>query len=235
MKFQTNLIKAKLIKRYKRFLADAVLEDGTPITAHCPNTGSMKTCGSEGDTIYLSFHDDPKRKLKYTWELTQVKDGFIGINTHRPNLIVKEALEQQKIASLSSYHKVFPERKRGESRLDFYLESQEPPTPCWVEVKNVTLLEGDSVLFPDAVSIRALKHVKSLEEAVSCGQRGVLIFLVNRPEGSSFKVAHHIDPDYAKALKKAQAMGVEILAYRAQNSLLETTLGEPIKVDLTFS
>lgn len=218
MKFEKALIKATLIKRYKRFLADCTLEDGTEITAHCPNTGSMKTCGSPGDTIYLSHHDDPKRKLKYTWELTETKGGFIGVNTHKPNQIVKEALEQKVIKELSSYSEIKAERKRGDSRLDFYLSGAPEGIPCWLEVKNATLLSKDEVIFPDAVSERALKHIKTLEEIVATGERAALLFVVNRPEGKSFRAAHEIHPEYAKALAEAQKKGVEVLVYRVKAS-----------------
>ena len=228
MKLEAPLLKATLVKRYKRFLADAVLENSQTITAHCPNTGSMKTCGSPGDTIYLSHNDDPKRKLKYTWEFTETSGGLIGINTHRPNQIVKEALQNRKISELSEYSKVFPEKKRGNSRLDFYLEGDKNKPACWVEVKNVTLLEDNQLLFPDAVSERALKHIKTLEEILKEGERAVLLFLINRPEGTSFKPAEHIDPAYSKALIEAKEKGVEVLCYRSENSLEGSTLGKAL-------
>ena len=224
MKFPSPLISATLIKRYKRFLADVTLADGSIVTAHCPNTGSMKTCGKEGDTVYLSHNDDPKRKLKYTWELTKTDGGFIGVNTHRPNAIVKEALLAGAVKELSSYKEVCPEKKRGDSRLDFYLPGDETKPACWVEVKNVTLLEGDELTFPDAVSVRALKHIKTLEEIAAGGERAVLLFLLNRPEGSSFRAAHEIHPEYAEALEKAEKGGVEVLTCRVKSSTYDQTV-----------
>lgn len=232
MKYQAPLIKATLLKRYKRFLADAVLEDGSLVTAHCPNTGSMRNCGEKGDVIYLSFHNDPKRKLKYTWELTEVSGGFVCVNTHRPNGVIKEALGLREIPELSKYSEITPEKKRGDSRLDFYLASEGQLPPCWLEVKSVTLLDNNELLFPDSVSKRALKHLKTLEGVVESGERAVLLFLINRPEGFCFKPAKEIDPEYALALKEVQDKGVELLAYRAQNSLVGTSLGEPVPIVL---
>lgn len=231
MEFPSQLIKATLIKRYKRFLADATLEDGTVITAHCPNTGSMKSCGIAGNTIYLTHTDDPKRKLKYTWQLTETKGGFININTHKANAIVKEALETGQVPELAAYSKIKPEKKRGDSRLDFYLEQDGLP-PCWVEVKSVTLLEGEQVLFPDAVSTRGLKHIQDLEKIALSGERAVLFFLVNRPEGKSFTPAAAIHPEYAEALAKAQKNGVEVLVYRASHSLEESRIDCKVPLDL---
>ena len=211
------------MKRYKRFLADVQLPNGEVVVAHCPNTGSMKTCGSPGDIIYLSYNPSPKRKLSYTWELTQTKKGFIGINTHRPNKIVEEAILNQQIKSLSGYKQIKREVKYGEnSRIDLLLSG--PKGLCWVEVKNVTLLDQKSVLFPDAVTSRGLKHLKELKSKVTEGDRSVIFFLINRPEGDSFSPAYHIDPTYSKELVTAQKMGVEVLAYRCCNSLEASTI-----------
>jgi len=219
MKFEKPLLRATLIKRHKRFLAEAVLEDGTQVTAHCPNTGSMKTCGSPGDIIYLSHQDNPKRKLKYTWELTQTEAGFVGVNTHRPNQIVKEALENKVIKELTSYEEIKPEKKKDDSRLDFYLSgSVIGEAPCWVEVKNVTLLAGSHVVFPDAVSERAVKHLKTLEKIAKSGERAALLFVINRAEGDFFRAAHEIHMEYAEALTKAQKNGVLVLTYRVKSS-----------------
>ncbi len=235
MEFPSKLIKATLIKRYKRFLADATLEDGSVITAHCPNTGSMKSCGGEGDIIYLSSNNDPKRKLKYTWQLTATHSGFININTHSANTLVKEALGQGAIPPFADYKKIKPEKKRGDSRLDFYLSPEENLNlkPCWIEVKSVTLFQNDMILFPDAVSTRALKHVEELEKIATEGERAVLFFLVNRPEGKAFQPAATIHPEYAEALKRAQKNGVEILAYRAIHSLEKSYIGEAVPIKLS--
>lgn len=236
MDFPATLIKATLLKRYKRFLADATLEDGSTITAHCPNTGSMTSCGKAGDTIYLTSNNDPKRKLKYTWQLSETPDGgLININTHSANALVKEALEQGSIEPVASYKKIKAEKKKGDSRIDFYLEPEEgsKDPPCWIEVKSVTLLEGNYLLFPDAVSTRALKHIKSLEKIVADGERAILLFLLNRPEGQAFRPAAKIHPKYAEALKEAKENGVEILAYRAQHSLKGSIVSSSVAVELS--
>lgn len=224
MKFESKLIKASLIKRYKRFLADVCLENGEIVVAHCPNTGSMKTCGEPGDTVYLSSHDDPKRKLKYTWELTQCKTGLIGINTHRPNHIVEEALKKQRIDALKDYTNIKREVKYQDSRFDFKLTDASHSKTCWLEVKNVTLLEKDKLYFPDAVSTRALKHLKTLETIAKKGERAIIFYLVNRTEEGVFHTADHIHPDYGKTLIKVVQSGVEVLVYQNKISTNEITL-----------
>ena len=230
LNFDHELIPATLIKRYKRFLADAKLDCGTQITAHCPNTGSMKTCGSPGDRIYLSHNDSPKRKLAYTWELTQTKGGFIGINTHRPNKLVLNAIKDGQIAELSGYQNIRAEVPYGDrSRIDILLEEGKRP-PCYVEVKNVTLLVDDQLAFPDAVSERGLKHIKELEKQLKLGNRAVMFFLVNRPEGDYFRPAKEIDPTYSKALETAQKAGVEVLIYRCSHSLNASKITEKLSL-----
>lgn len=231
MNFDQTLIPATLVKRYKRFLADATLDCGTTITAHCPNTGSMKSCGSPGDRIYLSHHSSPKRKLAYTWELTETNGGYIGINTHRPNKIVLDAIKQDLIPELTGYTKISTEVRYGEgSRIDILLESNESPA-CYVEIKNVTLLTENQVIFPDAVSQRGLKHLKELIKQKSTGNRAVMFYLINRPEGHEFRPAKEIDPQYSNTLKIAHEAGVEILIYRSSNSLSNTKISEKIPID----
>lgn len=208
--------RATLLRRYKRFLADVEMADGTLITAHCPNTGSMRTCGAPGDTIYLSHHPGKGRKYDYCWELTQTAQGFVGVNTHLPNKLVEEALEAEKIPELREYTSWKREATAGESRLDFRLEG--PKGVCWVEVKNVTLLEGDTLFFPDAVSARGTKHLETLQRLKQGGERAILLFVVNRTDGTSVAPAAHIDPVYATAFAEARRQGVEVLAYRTHLS-----------------
>ena len=230
--FSKPLVKAKLVKRYKRFLADVILQDGSVVTSHCPNTGSMRTCGKPDDIVYLLHSDDPKRKLAYTWELTETSNGYIGINTHRPNRIVEEAVLEQRIPELTGYESLKREVKYGEnSKIDIYLIGAGRRN-CYVEIKNVTLLEGDTLFFPDAVSVRALKHVKELEAMVAAGHRAVLFFLVNRPDGKYFNVASHIDTKYAEALIEAEKKGVEILCYRVDATLERLILGDPVPTNI---
>ncbi len=228
--FAHPLIKATLVKRYKRFFADAILESGEEVTAHCPNTGSMKTCGAPGDTIYLLHQPSPTRKLAYTWELTQVAQGFVGVHTARPNQLIKAAIGQGLLPALSGYQDLKSEVKYGkDSRIDLLL-SDPIKGSCYVEIKNTTLLQDSLILFPDAVTSRGLKHLGELEQQVKEGHRAVMFYLVNRPEGEKFAPADHIDPAYAKGFKHALAHGVEVLAYRAHHSLLGINLGKPVEV-----
>ncbi len=234
MKFGQPLVKGTIQNRYKRFLADVVLEDGTEIVAHCANTGSMKTCWSKGDTIYLTYHDNPKRKLKYSWEFTVVQGGMIGINTARPNAVVDWAINSDQIPELVGYDKIKREVKYGSrnSRVDLLLERGNEK--CYVEVKNATLYDSrkDLIVFPDAVTERGLKHLLELEEMVKSGHRAVLFFLVNRPEGDAFSIAGDIDPKYAETLEIVASAGVEVLAYRAEPSMEGITIGKRVDVQI---
>ena len=233
VEFPKHLVKGTLVQRYKRFFADVVLEaTGETVTAHCANTGSMRTCGAPGDTVYLLHSDDPKRKLRFSWELTSTADGFVGVNTARPNQVVEAAVRGGLVAELAGYGTVRPEVKYGtNSRIDLRLEAPGRP-PCYVEIKNATLLEGEHVRFPDAVTERGLKHLRELELVAQKGERAVLFFFVNRPEGRAVGPADRIDPAYGQALREARANGVEILAYRARPSLQGITLGAAVPVDL---
>jgi sugar fermentation stimulation protein A len=214
-RFPKALVPGTLVKRYQRFFADVRLADGTVVTAHCPNTGSMKSCWKEGDAVYLTHDPRPERKLAYTWELTATEGGFIGVNTARPNLVVEFALTSGWVPELSGFSAIKREVKYGteNSRIDLLLDVGGRPT--YVEVKNTTLLEGDRVLFPDSVTERGQKHLRELIGVVAQGHRGVIFFFVNRPEGKTFSPADAIDPEYGKILREAHAKGVELLAYRA--------------------
>jgi sugar fermentation stimulation protein A len=232
VRFSTALRKGKLIKRYKRFLADVTLDDGTLVTAHCPNTGSMESCYVEGSTVWLSPSDNPERKLKWTWEFTATEGGLIGINTSRPNEVVAEAVKDGKILELAGYASVRREVKYSKnSRIDLFLESPGKKN-CYVEIKNTTLRRGDNVLFPDAVTERGLKHLEDLSEMVREGHRAVMVFFVNRPDCERFSPASEIDPKYAAALKDAVKTGVEVLAIRAVSSPEGITTGNNIPVKL---
>jgi sugar fermentation stimulation protein A len=236
MDFDGPLIQGTLIKRYKRFLADVTLKNGEVVTAHCPNTGSMKTCGEPGDLVYLSYHPSGSRKLKYTWELTKIKQGYVGVNTALPNQIVFEAIRAGKIPELAGYTQFRREVKYGSqnSRIDILLEGhpQRPAQKCWVEVKNTTLLCPPYVSFPDAVTLRGLKHLQELKEQVLKGDRAVIFFLVNREGGDTFRPAYAIDPAYCQALEDAVSSNVEALAYRSSISLRQIVIGSPLKVEL---
>lgn len=212
-----ELIKGKLIKRYKRFLADVELEDGSLITAHCPNTGAMTTCKGEGWPVLLSVHDNPNRKYKHTWEMVYNGNCWISINTHRTNQIVCDGIKDGLIPELAGYEEIRREVKYGEnSRVDILLTKENQK--CYVEIKSVTLVEDGVYMFPDAVTKRGLKHLNELENMVKSGHRAVIFYLLQRSDGSSFSPAAHIDPDYALALKESIQNGVEILVY---NTVIE--------------
>ncbi len=232
MIFESPLLKGKLIKRYKRFFADVELDSGEQITAHCPNTGSMKTCGTPGDVIYVSHNPSPKRKLKYTWEFTETPAGLIGINTNWPNKVVSEGIENGLVKELTGYRSMRREVKYGSqnSRIDILLEDHPNlgAQKCWVEIKNTTLYQDPYVSFPDAVTARGLKHLEELTEQVLQGDRGVIFFFVNRGEGKAFYPAYEIDPAYCKGLKEAIDKGVEVLVYRSKPSLKEVSIGEAV-------
>jgi sugar fermentation stimulation protein A len=218
------LIPGVLMKRYKRFLADVQLNDGSVVTAHCPNSGTMKACSESGRPVYLSFHDNPKRKLKYTWELIEMPDSLVGVNTLVPNRLVKKSIEDNCVDELINYDQVRAEVKVGtNSRLDLLLR-RENGERCFVEVKNCTLVEDKTAYFPDAVTDRGRKHLKELQSLISRGNRCVMFYLIQRMDAERFKPADHIDPAYGTALRKACDKGVEILVYDVKINLKEIRL-----------
>ncbi len=230
MKLPAPLLEGLLVRRYKRFLADIELADGTLVTAHTPNTGSMKQCAVPGYRVLISQSDNPKRKLKYTLELIEVNGHWVDTHTHRTNRVVEEGLRQGWIAELEGYQ-VTPECRFGASRIDFLLEKGEDKV--LVEVKNVTLTcEAPKACFPDAVTTRGQKHLRELMEAKAKGYRAVIFFLVQRGEANSFGPADDIDPEYGRLLREAVAQGVEALAYRSQVSVEANRIGERLPVVL---
>lgn len=232
VRFLTALHRGRLLKRYKRFLADVQLDNGTIVTAHCPNTGSMKSCYKENGTVWLSFNPDPKRKLGYTWEFSETEGGMIGVNTSRPNAVIAEGIADGLIAKLTGYKNIRQEVKYGKnSRIDILLEDPSKGS-CYVEVKNATLLEGRGILFPDAVTERGLKHLEELKKTVDIGHRAVMVYFINRPEGDFFAPADSIDPKYGRALRTAVKHGVEVIALRAKSSVTGIIVGESVPVNL---
>ncbi len=214
MKFDTPLIRATLIRRYKRFLADVTLNDGREVTAHVANPGSMLGMKYEGLQIWLEPNDDPKRKLKFSWKLAELENGtLIGVDTSLPNKIVAEALKDGLAAKLGYSH-VRPEVKYGEnSRVDFLLSGEDQPD-CYLEVKSVTLSRSAGLAeFPDSVTKRGTKHMEELAHMVEQGHRAILLYLVQRDDANKFAVAGDIDPNYQRAVEKAKAAGVEVLCY----------------------
>lgn len=208
-----------LLRRYKRFLADIRLADGSEITIHCPNTGAMTGCANEGDTVWFSTSDNPKRKYAHTWELTETAAGhFICVNTTRANALVHEALEQKRINELTDYTVILPEQKYGNenSRIDFLLKA-DGMEDCFVEVKSTTLLTENGLgMFPDARTERGQKHLRELCTMIEQGKRATLFFAVLHTGITQFAVARHIDPVYANLFEKATACGVQVLCYRSE-------------------
>jgi sugar fermentation stimulation protein A len=208
-----ELIPGTLIRRYKRFLADVRLDNGETVTAHCPNSGSMKACSQPGRPVYLSAHDNPKRKLKYTWELIHMPGSLVGVNTQVPNRLTAHAIEMGDVVELRGYDTVRREVPAGNhSRIDILLESTDR-RPCYVEVKNCTLVTDSAATFPDAVTVRGQKHLLELQALVAAGCRCAMFFLIQRMDARSFSPADHIDPEYGKKLRQASQNGVEILVY----------------------
>ncbi len=234
MKFKTPLIRAHLERRYKRFLADVTLADGSTHVAHCPNPGAMTGLKEQGLPIWLEPNDDPRKKLKYGWRLAELPDGhWAGIDTSLPNRIVEEALRAGHIAELAQYSNIRPEVKYGtKSRVDFLATGEGLPD-AYTEVKNVHLCRAPGVAeFPDSVTARGAKHLDELSAMVSAGHRAVMIYLVQRTDCSTFKLADDIDPHYAARAQAAREAGVEMICYDTDISTETITLNQPIPVNL---
>lgn len=238
MRFPHPLLEGTLLRRYKRFLADVRLADGREVVAHCPNSGSMKTVAIPGNRALVSPADNPKRKLKWTWEVAYVGPGGgvpALVNTALPNRVVREGIELGLIAELDGYGGIRPEVPYGErSRIDLLLTG-EGRRPCYVEVKNVTLLADDEpgvARFPDAVTTRGTKHLRELMGVVAEGGRGVLIFHVARGDAEEVRPADAIDPTYGRTLREAVAAGVEALAYRVRVTPAEVVIERRLPVVL---
>ncbi|MEL6100202.1 MAG: DNA/RNA nuclease SfsA [Pseudomonadota bacterium] len=226
MRFQTQLVPARLIKRYKRFLADCRLETGEEVTAHCANPGSMFGLAEPGQKIWLEPNDDPKKKLKFGWRLVDHENGhFTGVDTSLPNKVVKSALENREIMGFDYYDAVRAEVRYGEnSRIDFLLSGGGCPD-AYVEVKSVTLSRIDGLAeFPDSVTARGTKHLTELSKIAANGQRAVMLYLVQRTDCDRFGIAEDIDPDYAAAYRAAQQAGVEVVALAADTSPAAITI-----------
>jgi len=230
IEFETDLIHGKLIKRYKRFLADVLLDDGTEVVAHCTNSGTMKSCLEEGAEVYLSPVDDPKRKTRFTWEMIKIDDNWVGINTVNPNKLAFEAIRNQLIPELSGYDTVKREVKFGDSRFDIFAENRSEK--CYIEVKNVTLKEGSYALFPDARTVRGQKHLKTLIKVKEEGFRAVMLYVIQRTDVEVFAPASEIDPDYTKMLRLAYQMGVEVIPMQAKVTPAQIILVKKLPFEL---
>jgi len=220
MIFDPPLTEAVLLRRYKRFLADVRLPDGTETTAHCPNPGAMLGLDGPGSRAWVSRSPDAKRKLPLTLELVEADGGLVGINTMHPNRLVTEALAADAIPELAGYPIHRREVKYGvNSRVDFLLQDADRRPPCWLEVKNVHLRRSGSLAeFPDCVAARSLKHLRELTAMVEAGDRAVMLFVIQRTDCDAFEACADLDPAYAKGLTEAVARGVEVLAYACEIS-----------------
>lgn len=237
MRYPSPLIPARLVRRYKRFLADLALEDGTPVTAHCANPGSMLALATPGNRCWLSHNPSPTRKLAYSWELEEMPTGCVGINTARANQIVAEALAAGAIPELLRWPTIRREAADGiGSRLDFHLSAPDGSV-CWLEVKSVTLCRSPGLAeWPDARSARGLRHLEALSKLAARGDDAALLFLAQRPDCTEFRVAADIDPAYARALAAIpRAPGGAkplILAYDCSTSPAGIDLNKPLNLQL---
>lgn len=214
MRFPVTLTQGILLKRYKRFLADIQLPDGTILTAHCPNTGSMKGCSTPGSPVCLSRSDNPKRKYPHTLEMVRENNTWIGVNTARTNNLVAEAIETNTIKELQDIDSLQREVKTSEkSRLDILVTRGEEK--IYIEVKNCSLVENGCAMFPDAVTARGTKHLLELADLVRQGHQAIIFYLVQRLDAHTFQPAHHIDPLYSETLADVMAQGVQVLVYQA--------------------
>lgn len=230
MQFQTPLIPATLIKRYKRFLADVRLDDGQVVTAHCPNPGAMTGLKDAGLRVWLEPNDDPKKKLKFGWRLAELASGdLVCVDTGLANKVVGEALRGRMIPALAAYRTVKAEQKYGAaSRIDFLLSEADLPD-VYVEVKSVSLNRRDDwAEFPDTVTARGAKHMGELAGIAAQGKRAVVLYLIQHSACTRFKLAQDIDPTYATAARAAQAGGVEVLCYGCTMTPTGLTLGPAV-------
>lgn len=232
MKFHPPLVHGTLVKRYKRFLADIKLDNGDIITAHCTNSGSMKSCIEEDADVYLSPNPNPNRKTKYTWEMIMINGNWVGVNTMNPNKFALELLKNNNIPSLSGYSNIKPEVKFGDSRFDIFAEKA--GEQCFIEVKNVTLKSGNYALFPDSKTVRGTKHLETLIKVKEQGIRAVMLYIIQREDVEIFAPAIEIDPIYAKALKHAFHKGVEIIPLQTKVTPLEISLKKVLPFDLSI-
>ena len=226
MKFTNSLIKGKFIKRYKRFFVDVEVNNKI-VTAHCPNTGSMLGLLNEGNQVWISKVDDPKRKLKFTLEMIKSNKKVVGVNTHRANRIVEHGLQNKLLKEFVSIKYIKPEFKYSDdTRFDFLCDKN------LIEVKNVTLnRESDIAEFPDAVTTRGSKHLKKLTESIKLGYKPYVLFLIQIENISKFRIAKDIDSDYYNNFIEANKKGIKFIAYRCKLNSKEIVIEKKIKIE----
>ncbi|MBL8568060.1 MAG: DNA/RNA nuclease SfsA [Phreatobacter sp.] len=235
MQFPTELIPGRLVKRFKRFLADVLLDTGETVTVHCANPGSMLGLNAPGNRVWLSRSANAARKLPLSWELAEIDFGrgpeMVGINTGHPNGLVDEAIRDGTIPELAGYDGLRREVAYGKaSRVDMVLSSGERP-PCYVEVKNVHLMRQPGLAeFPDSVTARGAKHLDELGDMVEAGNRAVMVFLIQYGGAERFALARDIDPAYGRAFDRARARGVEMLAYRCRLDVREIVVESAVAI-----
>lgn len=235
MKFPTPLVRGRLAKRYKRFLADVLLDSGEAVTATCPNTGSMIGLTAPGSVVWLSESDSPTRKYRHTWEMVEADLGagpeLVGINTNHPNRIVSQAIAEGELPELAGYGVLRREVKYGlASRIDILLEDPAKGL-AYIEIKNVHLSRTRGLAeFPDSVTERGTKHLGELAAMVAAGHRGVMLYLIQRADAGSFTLAGDIDPVYCEAFRRARDAGVEMLAYACRLSPEGITIARAVPI-----
>ena len=229
MEFTKSLIKGKLIKRYKRFFIDVKLNKEI-VVAHCPNTGSMMGLLDEGNEVYISKNNDPKRKLKYTLEIIKVKKNLVGVNTHFANKIAHHGLSNNLVKEIMNNDNIKPEVFFDkETRFDFLIKKNKQK--IFVEIKNVTLFRNEKIAeFPDAVTSRGSKHLRTLIKATKKGYKSYLLFLIQIEGIENFKIAKDIDKEYYENYLLAKKAGVKFLAYRCKISAKEIKIEKKIKI-----
>ena len=235
MKFPTPLIKATLIKRYKRFLADVELDSGEMITVHCPNPGAMLGVKQPGSTVWISDSNNPKRKLRHTLELIELQDAdktMVGVNTNMPNKIAEETILSRRFAVFGGFDELRREVKYGEnSRIDILLSSKAKPD-TYIEVKSITMQRQPGLHeFPDGVTERGRKHLVELAKMVQSGHRAIMLYLIQRNDGDKFSLARDVDPLYAAAFDEAMALGVEAIAIRCKVDSQEIVTEKLVEID----
>ena len=232
MQIELPTIEGRLVRRYKRFLADVKGPDGEVLVAHCPNTGSLKGCLEEGARVVLRDSQNAKRKLRYTFQSVEVNGSWVNVDTGLPNALVTEAIKEGLIKDLAGYDSVRREVKYGKSsRIDILLERNSGER-CYVEVKSTTLAEGTQARFPDAVTARGLKHLMELRDMVREGHRAVIFFCVSRSDVTTFAPADDIDPAYGKALREVVAHGVDAMAWSTHVEPDRFSLLKPLAIEL---